>query len=95
MRRVSYTDPDGRKWVTEIPNDAPDSHANMGIVVGPPEIAVDGWPEDLCIRVQNALVDRGILTWDDFRRRRKEAVGAVNGSLGSMVTKVETIYRTE
>ena len=95
MRRVSYTDPDGRKWVTEIPNDAPDSHADMGIPVGPPEIVGEGWPDELCVRVQNALVDRGIITWQDFRRRRKEAVGAVNSALGSMVTRVERLYHDD
>lgn len=95
MKRVTYTDADGRKWVTLIPDDAPDSHASMGIIIGPPDLSSLEYPEPVAIRLHNALVDRDVLTWDDFRRNRQVVQGALKWALRADIQALEAIYQAE
>lgn len=69
LRQVSYTDELGRRWVTRIPSGAPDSEASIGIPVGPPPLDELGLPDELQTALHNQLVDRGILTSADVRRK--------------------------
>lgn len=70
MKQVEYEAPDGRLYAVLIPEDAPDSAARMGIVVGPPELDSLSIPNELMVAVHNQLYHRKIFTYGDARRHR-------------------------
>lgn len=73
LRRFRWTDEDGREWVSLVPQDAPDNEAWRFARVGPPPVAAaleaSGWPRPAANAVQAGLIDAGILTDADMRRR--------------------------
>lgn len=79
-------------WVTLLPDHEPDAHADMGIIVGPPDISSLGYSEDLTRRLHNALVERDILTWADFRRNRTLVLGALKDALRVDISALEGLY---
>ncbi|MEE8360815.1 MAG: hypothetical protein V3R71_01605 [Gemmatimonadales bacterium] len=95
MRQVRYTDSTDRIWITSIPDDAPNGHASMGLIVGPPDLSALELPEPLAIRLHNALVERDILTWHDFRRNRAAVLGALKWALKADIQALEILYRAE
>lgn len=78
LRQVSWTDDLGRKWVSRIPEGAADDEAPRGIPYGPPPLDDLGLPDELQTRLHNQLVDRGLLTPADLRRK---GVGEVASAL--------------
>ena len=95
MRNVRHTDSTGRIWITSIPDGAPDSHASMGLPVGPPDLSKLELPEPLAVRLHNALVDRNVLTWRDFRRNRAAVLAALKWALGADIQRLERLYHDE
>ncbi|KKL52907.1 hypothetical protein LCGC14_2280770 [marine sediment metagenome] len=65
MRQVTHKDEMGRLWAVLIPDDAPDSESNRGMVIGPPPLDSLGLPLDAEIRLHNQLFHRGILAERD------------------------------
>ncbi len=93
MRTVEYADETGRRFRTAIPADAPDSHADMGVPIGPPDLSAIEVPEDYSVQLQNALLERGILTYRDFRKKPMVVRGALNHVLKAQIRQLEAIYR--
>lgn len=91
-RRVTYTDDAGRRWVVVLPDDKPISDAAMGIPVGPPSMEPLGLPEEIEVRLHNALVDRGLLTERDFKTRRSHVMGALQTALKVDIVRVAALY---
>lgn len=83
LKRASWTDSDGRNKVVLIPEDS--DQAEMGIPVGPPSLAELGLPLDIEVRLNNELVNRGILTAVDALKNRAEISLAIQS-----VLKVDT-----
>ncbi len=95
VKPVKFTDPSGRQFVTAIPDDAPDSHADMGVPIGPPDLSELKPPADWSLQVQNGLADAGILTYKDFRRNRMAVRGVLNRVMNDQIRELEAIYRAE
>ena len=97
MKQLAYTDPDGRKYMVALPDDAPDSHARLGIVIGPPLSITDSLmgtlPKGVAIEIHNALFDRRIFTWEDARTRVVEVRAAIQAALGATLESVLDAYR--
>jgi len=91
-RRVTYTDDAGRRWVVMLPEGKPDSDASMGIPVGPPSLEPLGLPEEIEVRLHNALVDRGLLTERDAKMRRSHLLGALQAALKVDIVRVAALY---
>lgn len=81
MRQVTYTDPDGRKKMVFLPEEAPESEANKGIPIGPPSLALLGLPIEIEVRLNNELFNRGIITQKDALRSREQITRAVQSVL--------------
>ena len=92
MRQVTHTDDKGRIQVVLIPDDAPDSHATLGIPVGPPSLKALGLPEEIETRLHNQLVARRILTAADAKARRSDVFGALQKALAVDTDRVVTCY---
>jgi hypothetical protein len=63
----------------------------MGIPSDPPDLSQINWA-NLEKALHNALVDRGLFTWDDVQRSGNSLVGAINSVLKR---EVQTLYRQQ
>jgi len=89
MRRVEYTDEHGYKHVVLLR--AEDEDPRVGIPVGPPDLRELDWDEfkrDL----NNILVDRGLLTWDDVISQQNGLRGAIQQA---MRNRLALLYKRE
>lgn len=92
MRRVVFEDAKGRKFLTEIPDDAPDTHAKMGVRIGPPELSSVGLPLAVEVRLNNALFARGLFTKSDLRGKKQELFAALQSAYATDVQVLDTLY---
>lgn len=95
MREVIYTDRDGRRWRRLLPDDEPDSRANIGIPAGPPPLDRLRLPLDIEIRLHNELHDRGILTRRDLTNRGEELRASIQAALRLDVQRLQEVYVIE
>lgn len=92
LKRASYIDAEGRKKVVLIPEEAGQEQVEMGIPVGPPSLADLNLPEELEVRLNNELVNRGILTPIEALRNRTEISLAIQSALKLDVDKIIKMY---
>lgn len=95
MREVTFNDGDGCRYKTLIPDEAPDTEAEMGIRVGPPELDSLELPASLLVRLNNQLFDRGLFTKKDIRRRMPELQAALQAALSVDAQRLQAIYESE
>lgn len=92
MREVEYEDVDGRKFLVQIPDDAPDEHAMYGIIVGPPDLMTLGLPTEIEVRLNNQLFNRGLIRRRDARKDRGGLLGALMSVLKVDSQKILELY---
>jgi len=92
MRQVSYTDTRGRRWTVLLPDDVPDAQAYLGLPVGPPSLESLGLPEDVEVRLHNALHDRRLFAQADVLARRRDVMGALFAAFRVDVSRVTELY---
>lgn len=90
LKRASWIDPEGRKKIVLIPEES--DQAEMGIPIGPPALTELGLPLELEVRLNNELVNRGILTPVEALRNRAEISLAIQSALKLDVDKVVLMY---
>lgn len=72
MKQVEYTDERGRKYIVSLPTNVPDSEAEKGILIGPPDVVdVLGLYEPLATRLHNELFVNKLWTVKEVRRNPK------------------------
>lgn len=92
MKQVKYTDHLGRVFLSELPDNAPDEHAALGAIVGPPDLSELNLPLDMEVRLNNSLYARGLFTSQDLRRRRGELLAVWQSVLQVDVVKLVNLY---
>lgn len=92
LRKVTYTDSEGRKRVSLLPANAGDEEAENGIPVGPPRLDTLELPLEIEVRLNNELFHRGILTGSDALRRRAEVVAALQSALKVDAGRIVDLY---
>lgn len=92
MRRTTYEDAKGRKFLVELPDSAPDTHAKMGVRVGPPDLSKLELPVAVEVRLNNALFARGLYTRGDLIGRRQELFAALQSAYKTDVQVLDTLY---
>lgn len=92
MRRLPYEDAKGRKFIVELPDDAPDAHAKMGVRIGPPDLANLGLPSAVEVRLNNALFARSLFTKQDLQGRRQELFAALQSAYKTDVQVLDSLY---
>lgn len=93
MREIDYTDVEGRTWRVALPEDAPDSDAAAGIVIGPPFVAeLLGLPEPVATRLHNELHRRGLYRLRDVQRRPSDVQAAILAAFRADVVSVCNAY---
>lgn len=71
-RPVEWKDSDGCRYVSRLPEYEPDGNARLGLLIGPPDLTALNLPDDIRVRLNHELVDRGLLTIDDMRQHRAD-----------------------
>lgn len=92
LRFAMWTDPEGRKWRTAIPDAAPDHEAKRGVPAGPPSLEPLGLPLDIEVRLHNELVARKIFTYDDARKKRADVANALSSALKVDTSRIIDLY---
>jgi hypothetical protein len=92
MRKTSYTDSLGRRWAVMLPDDLSDSRASEGLHIGPPSLESLGLPQEIEVRLHNALHDRQLLTPSDVKARRRDVQGALSAAFRLDVSRVIELY---
>lgn len=92
LRKVSYTDSDGRKHMALLPAEIPDTEAEKGVPLGPPPLEGLNLPNEIEIRLHNELFHRGIFTPKDALLRRSEIVSALQAALKVDAGKIVDLY---
>jgi len=93
MRHIEYIDDNGRKQIISLPDDAPDSDAYKGILVGPPDLFELHLPLQIEIRINNQLYDRGLITFEDLKGRHGEIFAALQAALKVDSQKIINAYK--
>ncbi len=89
MRRVEYTDEHGYKRVVLLRSE--DEDPRIGVPVGPPDLRDLDWDEfkrDL----NNILVKRNLLTWNDVVDQQNGLRGAIQQA---MQNRLALLYKRE
>lgn len=92
LKRVPYSDSEGKKFMSVLPDDVDDREAARGLLEGPPELRALGLPTAVEARLHNELFARGILTARDARRSRQDVIGALMAALRVDAEAIITAY---
>ncbi len=90
--KATYTDEEGRQYVTLVP-EGQEHMARSGIPVGPPDLTSLGLPIDIEVRLHNALYDRNILTLYDAKQKASEVQAALQGALKVGTHTIISLYQ--
>ena len=92
MRQATYTDSEGRRWAVLLPDDAPDSQAVHGVVIGPPSLEVLRLPLQVEVTLHNELFARDLLTKGDVARKQDSVLGAIQYALKVSLQDILLLY---
>lgn len=93
MKTVDWEDKKGRKFRSLLPDNAPDSEAPKGVLVGPPDVI--GYlklKEPFATELHNALFENGLFTSKDILRTKGILQGILQSVLHLTVTKIYDAY---
>ena len=82
-----YVDGNGRKYKAV-------KEGELHIVIGPPEGLVDALelPEPFATKLHNVLYERGVLSYDDVRRKPQNLIGALQEALAIDQQRLSEAY---
>jgi len=93
MKKVTYTDERGRKYLVRLADDIPDSEAHKGIPIGPPDIAdVLGLPEPFATKLHNTLFDRKLWSIKEVKQQKDCLRGVMQAVLQIDVHTLHNAY---
>ena len=93
MKEAHYTDKAGRMWATQLPDNAPDTDAELGLPLGPPSLEGLNLPEELEVRLHNQLYHRRIFTYSQAKADKLNVQAAMQATLKLDVLHIVEIYR--
>ncbi len=93
MRRVVWSDMQGRRWTSLIPEAWDEAMAEQGIPVGPVSLETMGLPLAWEVALHNALHDRNLLTYRDVLQRPGDVAQALRAVWKRGATEVIDIFR--
>lgn len=89
MKRLTYTDGDGRKFLVLMPDNMPESQISKGVRLGPPDLSFLHLPIDVEIRLNNQLFARGIIETPNLA----EINNALHAALKVDAQAIAALYR--
>lgn len=85
----------GKKYKAIVPDDAPQSTWQYGIIQGPPDISGLGLPPSIEVRLHNELFVRGLITKKDLQRSTQDVQGALMAALSVDMQRIVLAYEEE
>lgn len=93
MRKVTYEDERGRKYLVELDDDDSDEDAYLGIPIGPPEVVDElELPEPFATRIHNMLFDRQLWSIKELKKQPKVLYGVLQAALKIDAQTLHTAY---
>lgn len=92
MSKVVDIQKQGRWYKAIVPDDAPESKWQYGIVVGPPALEQLGLPPEIETRLHNELYVRGLIVLDDVLRRLPDVEAALRAALKVDAQAIQACY---
>lgn len=92
MKQVTWIDKASRRTEVLLPDDAPDSNAHMGVVIGPPNLGTLKLTKETEIRLHNGLHSRGILTLAQAKAKRVEVFAALQAAFRVDTDTIVALY---
>lgn len=91
MRTVIYKDRRGDFHASLVRDSDPDSAAEMGIPLEPPDFGLIDWKE-VQRELRNHLIQKQVFNWRDVQREQKSITAAV---LSVIRRRIVALYRTK
>lgn len=82
----------GRKYIAVVPDNAPDSHAEWGVRLGPPDLDALDLPAALADRLHAELFNRRLITKADVLMRPDEVSRALMAALKLDALAILALY---
>lgn len=93
MRRITHTNDNGRKYAYIMPDNVADSEVESGIMVGPVDVVdVLDYPEEIRTKLHNELFNRGIMNYDDARKKPGQIQAAIQAALRMDVAIIQDAF---
>lgn len=93
MKRVTYTDERGRKYLVRLDDNIPDEEAHLGIPLGPPNIVDElGLPEPFATRLHNILFARQLWSIKEVNRQKNSLQGVLQSALNVDIQILHAAY---
>lgn len=89
MRLVEWTDRRGWRHHAWIRDDDPDEAAPYGVPRDPPDVEQLEW-EEIKRDLHHALLDRGLISWQDVQRQQNAVTSALRAVL---LKRIIALYR--
>lgn len=92
--KIVIIEKNGKKLAFELPDDAPDENAELGIPIEGPDLTKINWAS-IRTEVENALVDAHVFTLSDLRQHNKLVTARenINRVIFEAVRRYYTTYR--
>lgn len=87
MKVVKWVDKNGYKRQSLLRDEDPDDMALQGIPLEPPDLSQIDWQEVQRL-LHNALVDNGMIEWNDLVTRPNGVTNAIKTSMKRIVTNL-------
>ena len=92
MVEHEYKDREGRRFKVLLPEGVPDTEADKGVRIGPPDLDSLNLPLTVEIRLNHELAARGLFREADIRRRPQDVVGALMAALAVDAGRIRDHY---
>ena len=92
MIQHECADREGRRFRVLLPEGVPDTEADKGVRIGPPDLDTLGLPLTVEIRLNHELFARGLFREVDIRRRPQDVVGALMAALAVDAGRIRDLY---
>ena len=92
--KIVIIEKNGKKLAFELPDDAPDENAEMGILIEGPDLTKINWAVIRTL-VENALVEANVFKLSDLRQHNKltAARDNINRTIFEEIRKYYATYR--
>ena len=81
-----------KKFRVIVPDDASENMWQYGVLVGPPDLGMLNLPEEIEVRLNNELFNRGLITKQDLRKRGAEVIAALQAALKIDAQRIVELY---
>lgn len=93
MKKVTHTDERGRQYAYLMPDGVDDSAVESGIMIGPIDVVdILDYPDEIKTKLHNELFNRGIMNYNDARKKPGQIQAAIQSALRMDVAVIQDAF---